>query len=83
MAEHSSRNVIAPRSGAAAKKSTAPAGNTSQKGRQLQVCVSLPPEQVEQVKQLSAATRVPMAAYFREALEDLLRKYAAQLRRGK
>lgn len=55
----------------------------SQKGNQLQVCVSLPPEQVEQVKQLSALTRVPMAAYFREALEDLLRKYGAVLRRGK
>jgi Ribbon-helix-helix domain len=50
---------------------------------QIQVCVSLPPEQVERVKQLSSATRVPMAAYFREALEDLLRKYASVLRKGK
>lgn len=52
------------------------------KGRQLQVCVSLPPDQIEKIKQLSALTRVPMAAYFREALEDLMRKYSATLRAG-
>jgi predicted DNA-binding protein len=39
-------------------------------------------EYVARVKQLTAATRVPMAAYFREALEDLFRKHAAVLRKA-
>jgi predicted DNA-binding protein len=57
----------------------------SEKGNQVQVCVSLPPEYVARVKQLTAATRVPMAAYFREALEDLFTKpeHAKVLRKAK
>jgi predicted DNA-binding protein len=30
---------------------------------------------VERLRELSERTRVPQAAYFREAVEDLLRKY--------
>ena len=55
------------------------------KGHQKQVCVALPPELVEGLKRLSQATRVPIAAYFTEAIEDLLGKknYASVLRRAK
>lgn len=35
----------------------------------------LPPELAERLKQLSLRTRVSQAAYFREAIEDLLKKY--------
>jgi hypothetical protein len=35
----------------------------------------LKPEQHRGVKSLSAKTRVPMQAYFREAVDDLLKKY--------
>jgi Ribbon-helix-helix domain len=37
---------------------------------------------MEQLKRLCAATRVSQAAYLREALEDLLKKYAATLRKA-
>jgi predicted DNA-binding protein len=53
------------------------------KGRQLQVCVSLPPEYVERLKILSKDTHEPMAHFFREALRDLFKKYAQMLRKGK
>ena len=56
-----------------AKKSKAPGF----KGKQRQVSFYLPPETIEQVKALSEKTRVPMAAYVREALEDLIKKYRA------
>lgn len=48
----------------------------SQKGKQIQVCVSLPPELVERVKQLTVETGVPMARYFRDALEGLIEQRA-------
>ena len=38
-------------------------------------------EAVEQLKKLSDITRVPQAVYLREALDDLLKKYAATLRK--
>lgn len=41
------------------------------------------PESIEQLKRLSDATRVPQAAYLREALDDLLKKYAGTLRKAK
>lgn len=50
------------------------------KGRQVQVSLYLPPELAEKLKQLSEKTRVSQAAYFREAVEDLVEKYAAMLR---
>lgn len=39
-------------------------------------------EAVEQLKRLSDATRVPQAVYLREALDDLLKKYAGTLRKA-
>lgn len=41
------------------------------------ITVKLPAELVEALKGLSERTRVPQAAYFREAVEDLLKKYDA------
>lgn len=40
------------------------------------------PEAVTQLQRLSNATRVPQAVYLREALDDLLKKYAATLRKA-
>jgi predicted DNA-binding protein len=54
---------------------------TVMRGKQVQLTMSLPPELVRGLKLLSEGTRVPMAAYMREALEDLLKKHAAVLRR--
>jgi predicted DNA-binding protein len=47
----------------------------SKRGNLVQVGTYLPPELAERIKELSQITRVPQAAYFREAIEDLLRKY--------
>ena len=52
------------------------------KGKQKQVMGYYAPETVKQLRRLSEVTRVPQAAYLREALEDLLRKYAATLRKA-
>lgn len=40
------------------------------------------PEAVKRLKALSKATRVPQAAYLREALDDLLKKYTAASRKA-
>lgn len=40
------------------------------------------PEAVAKLKKLSEATRVPQAVYLREALDELLKKYAATLRKA-
>jgi predicted DNA-binding protein len=53
-----------------------------EKGKQVQVSFYLAPETLEQVKALSDRTRVPQAAYFREAIEDLLKKYE-ETKKGK
>jgi predicted DNA-binding protein len=37
---------------------------------------------MERLKALSDQTRVPQAAYFREAVEDLLKKYEAAKKQG-
>lgn len=47
----------------------------SQKGRQAQTSLYLPTETLERLQQLSKRTRVPMAAYLREAVDDLLKKH--------
>ena len=52
------------------------------KGRQKQVTTYYPPADIEQLKRLSEVTRVPQAAYLREALEELLKKYAGTLRKA-
>lgn len=40
-----------------------------------------PPESIARLRRLSEATRVPQALYLREALDDLLKKYAGTLRK--
>jgi predicted DNA-binding protein len=52
-------------------------------GNQLKLASYYPPELVARLKHLSDATRIPQAAYLREALEDLLKKYAAAVRKTK
>jgi predicted DNA-binding protein len=52
-------------------------------GKQIKIVSYYTPDAVEQLRKLSDATRVPQAAYLREALEDLLKKYAATLRKLK
>jgi predicted DNA-binding protein len=52
-------------------------------GNQLKLASYYPPELVVQLKRLSDATRIPQAAYLREALEDLLKKHAAARRKIK
>jgi predicted DNA-binding protein len=47
----------------------------SQKGRQAQTSIYLPLETLERLQELSKRSRIPMAAYMREAMEDLLKKY--------
>jgi ribbon-helix-helix protein len=51
-------------------------------GKQIRVVSYYGPEPIEQLKRLCAATRVTQAVYLREALDDLLKKYAATLRKG-
>lgn len=45
------------------------------KGNQVQVSLYLPPDLARKLKLLSERTRVPQAAYFREAVHDVLVKY--------
>jgi len=47
------------------------------KSEQVKVSTYLSKELAEKLKGLSARTRVPQAAYFREAVEDLLKKHEA------
>lgn len=51
------------------------------KGKQIQVVGYYNPKAVKQLQALSKATRVPQAAYLREALDDLLKKYAGTLQK--
>jgi predicted DNA-binding protein len=52
------------------------------KGNQVQMAGYYSPEAVKQLRALSDVTRVPQSAYLREALDDLLKKYAATLRKA-
>jgi hypothetical protein len=52
------------------------------KGKQAQVTSYYDPASVQQLKKLSLATRVPQAAYLREALDDLLKKHTTKPRRA-
>jgi len=45
------------------------------KGEQVKISTYLSKDSLERLKALSERTRVPQAAYFREAVEDLLKKY--------
>lgn len=53
------------------------------RGNQLPISTLIPAELFRDVKRLSVATRVPIAAYVREGLQLVLGKHAAALRRGK
>ena len=50
------------------------------KGRKEQVSLYLPPELAARLRQLSEKTLVPQSAYFREAVEELLKRHADKLR---
>ena len=50
------------------------------KGNQTQLAGYYSPDAVSQLRKLSDLTRVPQSAYLREALDDLLVKYASVLR---
>ena len=52
------------------------------KGNQVQVTLYLPPELARGLRLLSDRTRVPQAAYFREAVHELLVKYETPKREG-
>lgn len=43
------------------------------------VATYLPPEMVSKLSRLSKKTRVPLAAYYQEAVSDLLKKYGEKL----
>jgi predicted DNA-binding protein len=53
------------------------------KGTQVQITSYFEPDAVRRLKALSATTRVPQAVYLREALDDLLKKYAMTLKKAK
>jgi len=53
------------------------------KGNQTAITGYYDPAAAKRLKALTDATRVPQAVYLREALEDLLKKYASTLRKGK
>ena len=52
------------------------------KGNQTQITSYYAPDAVQRLKALSEMTRVPQSAYLREALDDLLKKYASTLRKA-
>jgi predicted DNA-binding protein len=49
---------------------------SNDKGKQAQITSYYEPAAAQKLKALSEATGVPQAAYLREALDDLLAKYA-------
>jgi len=51
-------------------------------GKQIRVVSYYSPEAVEQLKRLAEVTRVQQSIYLREGLDDLLKKYASQLRKA-
>jgi len=56
---------------------------SKEKGNQAQITSYYDPAAVQRLKALSKTTRVPQSAYLREALDDLLKKYATTLKRAK
>jgi len=50
------------------------------KGNQTPITSYYEAAAVQRLKALSETTRVPQAVYLREALDDLLKKYASKLR---
>jgi len=52
------------------------------KGKRVLTSLYLDPPVHEALKRLSGATRVPVAVYLREAIQDLLTKYDVKIARG-
>ncbi|MES9887283.1 MAG: ribbon-helix-helix domain-containing protein [Candidatus Sedimenticola sp. 6PFRAG1] len=52
----------------------------AKKGNRVVTTVYLNPEQLEALKRLNKNTRVPIAEYFREAVDMVLEKYKKELR---
>jgi hypothetical protein len=55
----------------------------SKVGKQLRIVSYYTPPAVETLTRLCKATRVTQAVYLREALDDLLKKYAMTLKKAK
>jgi predicted DNA-binding protein len=55
---------------------------SNDKGKQAQITSYYEPAAAQKLKALSTTTGVPQAAYLREALDDLLKKYASTLRKA-
>ena len=53
------------------------------KGKQVPISGYYDPDIVRRLQRLTEVTRVPQAVYLREALDDLLGKYASILRKAK
>ena len=53
------------------------------RGKRVMTNVYLDPPVIEDLKLLSTYTRIPMAAYLREAVEDVLKKHAKDLRKAR
>jgi len=53
------------------------------KGNQTAITGYYDPDAVKRLKALVETTRIPQAVYLREALDDLLKKYAATPRKAK
>lgn len=51
-------------------------------GKQIRIVSYYTPEAVEKLDQVSAVTRITKAVLLREALDDLLKKHAAVLRKA-
>ena len=51
-------------------------------GNQIKVVSYYRPEAFEQLQRLASSTRVQQSVYLREALDDLLKKYATVLRKA-
>ena len=51
--------------------------------KHVQLGINVAPEMRETMQKLSATTRIPQSALFREALEDLFAKYSETLREPK
>jgi predicted DNA-binding protein len=53
------------------------------KGKRVLMSLYLDPPVLAELKKLSEQTRIPVAAYLREAVDDLLKKYSTGSRAGK
>ena len=53
------------------------------KGKRVHADLYLDPERHHELQRLSAFSRIPMAAYLREAVDDLLKKHATTLKKAK